>query len=117
VVRTLDGGALEGGGEVEDTGDGREENIGVGHYGMVTSVAARPYMNNSNTPRSSSSAGGTFKGFLQGVGGLVVTTGVDWSTKLWAPAYSDKPLMSFLSNSYDYMCDVQWWVVLCHCIQ
>lgn len=84
-----------------------EDNTGTGHFGVVTSVAARPYINNSNTPRSTTS-GGTFKGFLQGAGGLVVTTGVDWSTKVWAPAYTDKPLVSFLSNSYDYMCDVQW---------
>ncbi|KAK1743531.1 cytoplasmic dynein intermediate chain-like protein [Skeletonema marinoi] len=48
------------------------------------------------------------KGFLRGAGGLLVTTGVDWSTKLWAPGYTDAPLMSFLSNSYDYMSDVQW---------
>ncbi|EED91367.1 cytoplasmic dynein intermediate chain-like protein [Thalassiosira pseudonana CCMP1335] len=90
-----------------------EEKVDMGHYGMVTSVSTRPYMTPSNTPRSSkestdASSGGMSKGFLRGAGGLVVTTGVDWSTKLWAPAYSDLPLMSFLSSSYDYMCDVQW---------
>mmetsp|Transcript_676 Transcript_676/g.863 ORF Transcript_676/g.863 Transcript_676/m.863 type:complete len:136 (+) Transcript_676:432-839(+) len=29
-------------------------------------------------------------------------------SKLWTPAYSDKPLLNLLSHSYDYMCDVQW---------
>jgi dynein intermediate chain len=91
---------------LEEDGDAQDD-IGIGHFGMVTSVAARPIINSSNSPRLSSSEG-IFKGFLKGVGGLVVTTGVDWSTKLWAPAYKDRPLMSFLSNSYDYMCDVQW---------
>ncbi|KAL7481501.1 hypothetical protein ACHAW6_007201 [Cyclotella cf. meneghiniana] len=114
VLRTLHSG---GGGFVMDTAaafdedpnaaDATEENISMGHFGMVTSVASRPFINNSNTPRSTSSEG-VYKGFLRGAGGLVVTTGVDWSTKLWAPAYTDRPLMSFLSNSYDYMCDVQW---------
>jgi dynein intermediate chain len=112
VVRTLHTGG--GGADVADAFeedsnamDTNADEIGIGHFGMVTSVAARPFINNSNTHRSSTS-GGTFKGFLQGAAGLVVTTGVDWSTKLWAPAYTDKPLMSFLSNSYDYMCDAQW---------
>eukprot|EP00956_Cyclotella_meneghiniana_P012465 scaffold17726_cov53-Cyclotella_meneghiniana.AAC.1 len=121
VVRTLN----NGGGDVDDNdaaasvlnqdsgamddNEGVLNNGGIGHYGLVTSVAARPYMNN-NSNKSTISSGGTFKGFPQGAGGLVVTTGVDWSTKLWAPAYTDKPLMSFLSNSYDYMCDVQWYV-------
>merc|ERR1712154_326197 len=27
---------------------------------------------------------------------------------LWAPAYTDKPILTLLSHSYDYMCDVQW---------
>ena len=115
VVRTLRGGgagAESGGGmalldEESNNSSTDLENIamGNGHYGMVTSVAARPPILGSGTPRSSS---GVFKGFLEGVGGLVVTTGVDWSTKLWAPAYTDEPLMSFLNNSYDYMCDAQW---------
>lgn len=102
--------ALDQDSNAMDDNEGGLSNGSVGHYGLVTSVAARPYMN-SNSNKSLPS-GGTFKGFLQGAGGLVVTTGVDWSTKLWAPAYTDKPLMSFLSNSYDYMCDVQWYVTL-----
>ena len=92
-----------------------EEAREMGHFGMVTSVAARPSVPHANTPRggnkettSAVGGGGSSKGFLRGAGGLVVTTGVDWSTKLWAPAHADGPLMSFLSNSYDYMCDAQW---------
>ena len=88
-----------------------DELAELGHYGMVTSVATRPVMP-ANTPRgnkeTTSATMGSSKGFLRGAGGLMVTTGVDWSTKLWAPGYKDGPLMSFLSNSYDYMCDVQW---------
>jgi len=87
----------------------------MGHYGMVTSVATRPIMPpTGSTPRlgnketTTGGLGGSSKGFSRGAGGLMVTTGVDWSTKLWAPAYTDAPLMSFLSNSYDYMCDAQW---------
>ena len=108
-VRTLHGG-VEGAALIGDDPSNMDANdidFDRGHFGMVTSVAARPSINNSTAPRSSSS-GGIFKGFSKGAGGLIVTTGVDWSTKLWAPAYTDKPLMSFLSNSYDYMCDVQW---------
>lgn len=119
VVRTLYSGGGGGGlattaSPLDDELDNlEEEKVDMGHYGMVTSVSTRPYMTPSNTPRSSkestdASSGGMSKGFLRGAGGLVVTTGVDWSTKLWAPAYSDLPLMSFLSSSYDYMCDAQW---------
>uniref|UniRef100_A0A7S2H4K4 Dynein intermediate chain n=1 Tax=Helicotheca tamesis TaxID=374047 RepID=A0A7S2H4K4_9STRA len=71
-----------------------------GHFGMVTGLATKVL------PRHSSK--GIAKGFLRGSSGLVLTTGVDWTTKLWAPAYTDKPLLSFLSHSYDYMCDAQW---------
>jgi dynein intermediate chain len=48
------------------------------------------------------------KGFARGAHGLVLSCGVDWTTKLWAPAYADKPLLNLLSHSYDYMSDVQW---------
>ena len=64
--------------------------------------------------------GGMSKEFMQGAGGLMVTTGVDCSTKLWVPAYSNNgPLVSFLSNSSDYMynvsgeCDSQECNALC----
>merc|ERR1711957_191288 len=106
--RTLHPGAVVGGGatDLAATEEGTEAAVeappSTGHYGghggMVTAVSM-----------TSALGCGTSKGFLRGASGLMVTTGVDWSTKLWAPAYSTKdPLMSFLSNSYDYMCDVQW---------
>mmetsp|Transcript_29786 Transcript_29786/g.43529 ORF Transcript_29786/g.43529 Transcript_29786/m.43529 type:complete len:655 (+) Transcript_29786:155-2119(+) len=71
-----------------------------GHFGMVTGLATKVL------PRHSSR--GIAKGFLRGSSGLMLTSGVDWTTKLWAPAYTDKPLLSFFNHSYDYMCDVQW---------
>jgi len=118
VIRTLHPGGVFGNKNLDDIssleGDVNDEVLDSGHYGMVTAVAARPaIVHNSNTRSSmketmTTSSSGMSKGFLRGVGGLLVTTGVDWSTKLWAPGYTDAPLMSFLSNSYDYMCDVQW---------
>mmetsp|Transcript_9727 Transcript_9727/g.13750 ORF Transcript_9727/g.13750 Transcript_9727/m.13750 type:complete len:689 (-) Transcript_9727:785-2851(-) len=82
-----------------DTGDDMNN---VGHFGMVTSIATKT-LNKKDAGRV-----GLFKGFLRGSGGLVLTSGIDWTTKLWAPAYTDKPLLSLVSHSYDYMCDVQW---------
>lgn len=79
-----------------------EAGDGEGHFGMVTAVATKPLQG------TSASRSGLSKGFLRGAGGLVLSSGVDWTTKLWAPAYTDKPLLSFVSHSYDYMCDVQW---------
>mmetsp|Transcript_27026 Transcript_27026/g.64552 ORF Transcript_27026/g.64552 Transcript_27026/m.64552 type:complete len:684 (+) Transcript_27026:370-2421(+) len=73
---------------------------GEGHFGMVTSLA-------SKTAKSAARAG-LSKGFLRGSGGLFLSTGVDWTVKMWAPAYTDKPLLSLVSHSYDYMSDVQW---------
>ena len=78
-----------------------------GHFGMITSVSAK-HIPMGSQPRSA----GLAKGFLRGAGGLVLTSGVDWTTKLWAPAYTDQPLMSWVSHSYDYMSDVQWYVFL-----
>ena len=74
---------------------------------MVTSVSTKTIPVGASVRTA-----GLSKGFLRGSGGLVLTSGVDWSTKLWAPAYSDQPLMSWVSPSYDYMSDVQWYVVL-----
>jgi len=117
VVRTLHPGGVFGDKSLDDItsleGDVNDEALDSGHYGMVTAVAARPAIVNNANNRSTmkettTSSSGMSKGFLRGAGGLLVTTGVDWSTKLWAPGYTDAPLMSFLSNSYDYMCDVQW---------
>ena len=99
----------EDGSGVASSPDGASD---MGHYGMVTGVAARNEVPAIRTPRGVGTSTTmpiiTSKGFSRGLGGLVITTGVDWSTKLWAPAHRDGPLTSFLSNSYDYMCDVQW---------
>lgn len=70
------------------------------HFGMVTSVATKSL--------KSSTRAGLSKGFLRGSGGLFLSSGVDWTVKLWAPAYTDKALLSLVSHSYDYMSDVQW---------
>lgn len=71
-----------------------------GHFGMVTSVATKA--------QKSAKAAGLSKGFLRGAGGLFLSSGVDWTVKMWAPAYTDKSLLSLVSHSYDYMSDVQW---------
>ncbi|KAL7538736.1 hypothetical protein ACHAWF_006200, partial [Thalassiosira exigua] len=86
-----------------------DESEEGGHYGMVTAVAVRPPIASSHSPRGEVATGGSSRGFPRGAAGLMVTTGVDWSTKLWAPAYGcERPLTSFLSGSYDCVCDVQW---------
>jgi WD domain, G-beta repeat. len=72
-----------------------------GHYGNVTGLSTKHILKGDNTV-------GISKGFPRGINGLFLSCGVDWTTKLWAPAYSDKPLLNFLSHSYDYMSDVQW---------
>lgn len=70
-----------------------------GHFGMITGLSTRvPPKNGGHLAR----------GFLRGASGLVLSCGVDWTTKLWAPAYTNKPILSFVCHSYDYMCDVQW---------
>jgi dynein intermediate chain len=70
------------------------------HFGMVTAIATKS--------KGQAGRAGLAKGFLRGSGGLILSSGVDWTVKLWAPAYTDKPLVSLVSHSYDYMCDVQW---------
>lgn len=70
------------------------------HFGMITSVATKS--------SKSSARAGFSKGFVRGSGGLFLSSGVDWTVKLWAPAYTDKALLSLVSHSYDYMSDVQW---------
>lgn len=71
----------------------------TGHFSMMTAIATK-----------SGACGGSNRSgqFAKGAAGLVLTCGVDWTTKVWAPAYSESPVLSFLSHSYDYMCDVQW---------
>ena len=86
----------------------------LGHYGMITSLSAKLRSSikgnhSSNLLPQSQHMGTTSKGFFRGIGGLLVSSGVDWTVKLWGPAYhSDKPLMSYVSHSYDYMSDVAW---------
>jgi len=80
-----------------------EEGGALGHYGMVTSISAKILKSGSSLRTA-----GLSKGFLRGSGGLVLTSGVDWTVKLWSPAYSDTPLVNLVSSSYDYMCDAQW---------
>ena len=80
------------------------------HFGMVTSISTKDDSVGGQGPGAA--AAGLTKGFLRGVGGLVLTCGVDWTVKLWAPAYKDTPLLSLVSHSYDYMSDVQWYVCL-----
>lgn len=77
------------------------------HFGMVTSISTKSI---PTTNASASFHKFMSRGFLRGSAGLVLTSGVDWTCKLWAPAYQDRPLLSFTSSSYDYMCDVQWYV-------
>ena len=75
----------------------------IGHYGPVTGLSTQL------TSKVDSVSGISLsRGFARGCKGMVLTCGVDWTTKLWAPAYSEKPLLNLLSHSYDYMCDVQW---------
>jgi dynein intermediate chain, cytosolic len=80
-----------------------EQGENCGHYGMVTSLSTK-----SLKAGASTHSAGMAKGFLRGNGGLVLSSGVDWTVKLWSPAYSDRPLQSFVSHSYDYMSDVAW---------
>jgi dynein intermediate chain len=82
---------------VGGTSEGTTNN---GHFGMVTSIATRSKIQSAST--------GLLKGFCRGSGGLVLSTGVDWTTQLWAPAYKDTPLLSWTSHSYDSVSDVQW---------
>jgi dynein intermediate chain len=90
---------------------GQDDNH-LGHYGLITSISAKLRSSSSNNNKhvpQSQHTGATSKGFLRGIGGLLVSSGVDWTVKLWGPAYhSDKPLMSYVSHSYDYMSDVAW---------
>ena len=84
-----------------------EDGIGgsESHFGNVTGLATKVMPKglvdgDDRVPLS--------RGYVRGVHGLVLSCGIDWTTKLWAPAYTDKPILTLLSHSYDYMCDVQW---------
>jgi len=74
-----------------------------GHYGMVTSLSSKLLLGKAHNTSE-----GLSKGFLRGSAGLILSAGVDWTVKLWAPALQDTPLTSFVSHSYDSMSDVQW---------
>jgi dynein intermediate chain, cytosolic len=78
-----------------------------GHFGMITSLS---------TKFKASARAGIAKGFLRGSGGFFLSAGVDWTVKFWSPAYTDKPLLSLVSHSYDYMSDVQWYVKFTRCL-
>jgi dynein intermediate chain len=60
-----------------------------GHFGMVTSVDVNP------------SASAMLRG-------LVLSSSVDWTTKLWHMDKSSRPIMSFSHGSFDYVCDARW---------
>ena len=80
------------------------DGTNLGHYGMVTALSMPKVKKGGLT-----GGGGQSKdGFLRGLGGMVLSSGVDWTVKLWAPAYRDTPLTSWVSHSYDTMSDVQW---------
>ena len=81
--------------------DGEGHNFG--HYGMVTSLSTKPLKKGAAARVAALS-----KGFLRGCGGLTLSSSVDWTVKLWAPAYSEVPLLSMVSHSYDYMSDARW---------
>ena len=72
-----------------------------GHYGMISALATKSL-------KSGAQRAGITKGFLRGSGGLMLSSSVDWTVKMWAPAYTDKALLNIMSHSYDYMSDVQW---------
>jgi dynein intermediate chain len=88
--------------QVRKLDSANEEGENFGHYGMVTSVSTKALK------KGASQTAGLAKGFLRGSPGLALSSGVDWTVKLWAPAYSDSPLTSMVSHSYDYMSDVKW---------
>ena len=68
----------------------------LSHYGPVTGLSTKL------TSKSDTSDGFSIsRGFARGTKGMVLTCGVDWTTKLWAPAYSDKPLLYLFSHSYN----------------
>jgi len=73
-----------------------------GHYGLVTGISTK------TLPPTYTGGIMISKDVPRGVHGLVLTCGVDWTSKLWAPAYTDQPLMSWMSHSYEYMSSIRW---------
>ena len=39
---------------------------------------------------------------------LLLSASLDWTVKLWNLSHTATPLMQFYTQSYDYVCDVQW---------
>jgi len=85
--------------EVDDTNNNSKSQ---GHYGMITGISTKTL----STTQTGSLV--FSKDIPRGVHGLVLTCGVDWTSKLWAPAFTDQPLMTWMSHSYDYMSNIRW---------
>ena len=95
------------GGDSSSSSSNNTTQKSIGHYGMITGISTKRTGSFRNNIIGTGS-GSITNGFPRGSGGLVLTCGVDWTTRLWAPAHSDRPLLTFMSGTYDYMCDVQW---------
>lgn len=61
----------------------------LGHHGLVTSVDANP------SPSKS-------------LRGLLLSSSVDWTTRLWHLARGKAPIQSLTHGTYDYVCDAKW---------
>ena len=77
------------------------ETLENNHFSFISAISAKNFAGSTLTKSMA-------RGFAKGSSGLVLTCGLDWTTKIWAPAYSDNPILTLLSHSYDYFCDVQW---------
>ncbi|CAM9402404.1 unnamed protein product [Ascophyllum nodosum] len=60
-----------------------------GHYGLVTSVDANPSASKS-------------------LRGLVLSSSVDWTTRLWRLGKGNAPVQTHTHGTYDYVCDAKW---------
>lgn len=61
----------------------------AGHCGMVTSIDLNP---------------GTSKALK----GLLLSSSVDWTSKLWNLGHSRQALLTFSHGTFDYVCDARW---------
>ena len=113
VRRVHPGGVLAPAGEGEEADPAAAEAAEAGHYGVVTSVAARP----AGGHGGQSGGRDTTSSDSIGARNLLVTTGVDWTTKIWSPNYqgggdstrvTSRPLVTYLGSSYDYVADAAW---------
>lgn len=79
----------------------------VGHFGLVTALSAKSLKRSTITTSTTSTGSGNRPS--AGTSGLVLSSGIDWTVKLWAPTWTEAPLLqSWVSHSYDYMTHVQW---------